>query len=956
MQFVGKMITSVSEFYKDINPSTLSGAIDVLVVEDAQTGQLACSPFHVRFGKLQLLRPQEKVVEMRVNGRLVEVQMKVGEAGETFFVLPSAKAVAEEWATSPLARPLAAAGSPVEPLSLSPVKGAGTLLMAASSDQEGEEDYQDPFRRRRLSGSLGRSLLPKSPPSAAAAALQDSPTDASPGPMGRRGGALSDSELEMEPSHSAIAGDVLPPIADAILDITATTTTTPSLPLPVGSPPKYSWMWGGLPQRAPKSAMLASDEEIPPLAGEQRERDGEQGEGMATEQGDTENGKAHPPVGEDDPEIADLARAFAEHTIESGSSSGSSPATTDQVASSTEPGIIPSAAQEEGSFNVQASLADAQTTLADAQAPLAGDQTTLADAQTTLADAQPTLDDAQPTLADNATLATHSPTAPAADAAPKLVNIFDHVNQPAVFKRQYEALLAIPKEEPLGSIVIIKGAKPEMSDLLVDVSSDPPVAEMLRAIEPFTVRLEWAAFAEDPAALLAELTGCKTLVLVNETILFSGAVAQSLVLGRAIFGQCMSYEALLKKHPFLDPAPASSATAPVAPPAKRSSWRWWSRSPPVPEAEGSQPATPPNNKAAPPESAVLPAPPPTTAAAGILPKEPSPVYYAKSLRLPHEMLQKLDLQPGVNSISFTVTTRLQGRATCNARIFRWPSDSRIVISDVDGTITKSDALGHLFAFVGRDWTHSDIAKLYSAIASNGYHFLYLTSRSLGQANITRGYLRGVEQNGRFQLPDGPVIMSPDRLLAALRREVVLGNPQEFKIACLRDIQQLFRPPPDGSAGGSEAVVVGNPFWAGFGNRTNDAHAYAEIGIPPPRIFIVDPTGRVAVEPLVDQYSGSYAQLIELVDQIFPPIIRSPAPPPEEEVYNEFWYWRRPLTVVLGTEDVARLRDARAHSTDALSSLDGEGRRRTRAADEEGAVEGEEDELEEEEGLVPAYYV
>ena len=48
-------------FYTDINPSTLSGAIDVVVIENEQ-GEYACSPFHIRFGKLKLLRPQEKVV------------------------------------------------------------------------------------------------------------------------------------------------------------------------------------------------------------------------------------------------------------------------------------------------------------------------------------------------------------------------------------------------------------------------------------------------------------------------------------------------------------------------------------------------------------------------------------------------------------------------------------------------------------------------------------------------------------------------------------------------------------------------------------------------------------------------------------------------------------------------------------------------------------------------------
>jgi phosphatidate phosphatase LPIN len=109
MQFVGKVISSVSEFYKDINPATLSGAIDVIVVEDTLTGTLTCSPFHVRFGKLQLLRPQEKVVELCVNGEKMSgerLRMKVGEAGETFFVLPrhlsGEGGVGAEYLTSPL--------------------------------------------------------------------------------------------------------------------------------------------------------------------------------------------------------------------------------------------------------------------------------------------------------------------------------------------------------------------------------------------------------------------------------------------------------------------------------------------------------------------------------------------------------------------------------------------------------------------------------------------------------------------------------------------------------------------------------------------------------------------------------------------------------------------------------------------------------------------------------------
>ena len=63
--------------------------------------------------------------------------------------------------------------------------------------------------------------------------------------------------------------------------------------------------------------------------------------------------------------------------------------------------------------------------------------------------------------------------------------------------------------------------------------------------------------------------------------------------------------------------------------------------------------------------------------------------YAKTLRLTSEQLKGLDLRPGANTISFSVN-----KAACSASIYFWKHDVHIVISDIDGTITKSDAMGH----------------------------------------------------------------------------------------------------------------------------------------------------------------------------------------------------------------------------------------------------------------------
>lgn len=46
--------------------------------------------------------------------------------------------------------------------------------------------------------------------------------------------------------------------------------------------------------------------------------------------------------------------------------------------------------------------------------------------------------------------------------------------------------------------------------------------------------------------------------------------------------------------------------------------------------------------------------------------------------------------------------------------------------------------------------------------------MYLSSRSIGQANITRDYLNSVVQ-GPHRMPIGPVIISPDGVLPSLYR-------------------------------------------------------------------------------------------------------------------------------------------------------------------------------------------
>jgi phosphatidate phosphatase LPIN len=245
--------------------------------------------------------------------------------------------------------------------------------------------------------------------------------------------------------------------------------------------------------------------------------------------------------------------------------------------------------------------------------------------------------------------------------------------------------------------------------------------------------------------------------------------------------------------------------------------------------------------------------------------------YAKTLRLTSDQLKALNLKPGENSMSFTVN-----RATCQAYMYLWRHETPVVISDIDGTITKSDALGHVLNMIGRDWTHAGVAKLYSDIVANGYNIMYLTSRSVGQADSTRTYLAGIVQDG-YRLPRGPTILSPDRTMAALRREIYLRKPHIFKMSTLRDIRSLYGPDR-------------TPFYAGFGNRFTDQISYRTVDVPRTRIFTINSNAEVSLDLLsLNRMKLSYVNMSEVVDHYFPPVGTLVKGGGEE--YTDFKYWR-----------------------------------------------------------------
>ena len=216
-------------------------------------------------------------------------------------------------------------------------------------------------------------------------------------------------------------------------------------------------------------------------------------------------------------------------------------------------------------------------------------------------------------------------------------------------------------------------------------------------------------------------------------------------------------------------------------------------------------------------------------------------------------LMQLDLHQGRNEICFVSRTSSSGIQTLKSSIYLWPSSSKIVISDVDGTITRSDVLGQVLPFLGRDWTHEGVAELFSAITKRGYRMVYLTARAIGQSSMTKNYLDSLIQEKK-SLPPGPLFMSPDGLFTSFKREVIEKKPHLLKIPMLTELQNLF---PEEE----------KPFFAGFGNRETDGVAYRYLEVPLNNIFIIDTSSNVL--RLGDTKKTNYKELSNNLDGIFP---------------------------------------------------------------------------------------
>ena len=112
------------------------------------------------------------------------------------------------------------------------------------------------------------------------------------------------------------------------------------------------------------------------------------------------------------------------------------------------------------------------------------------------------------------------------------------------------------------------------------------------------------------------------------------------------------------------------------------------------------------------------------------------------------------------------------------RRYRGPRKGRGRVQQSEVCVLAQTSRAGKGALVGRDAVQ---VRMLSLSLLGRWWFPLLVARAIGHAGSTRHYLKGINQDS-YQLPEGPVIMSPDRLFTFLHREVIMRRPEVFKMA------------------------------------------------------------------------------------------------------------------------------------------------------------------------------
>lgn len=873
-QLAGQVFVTVKELYKGLNPATLSGCIDIIVIRQPN-GSLQCSPFHVRFGKMGVLRSREKVVDIEINGESVDLHMKLGDNGEAFFVQETdndQEIIPMYLATSPiLSEGAARMESQLKRNSVDRIRCLDPTTAAQGlppSDTPSTGSLGKKRRKRRRKAQLdnlkrddnvntsededmfpiemssdedtapmdGSRTLPNDVPPF----QDDIPKENFPSISTHlQSASYPSSDREWSPSPSPSGSRPSTPKSDSELVSKSADRLTPKNNL------EMLWLWGELPQAA-KSSSPHKMKESSPL-GSRKTPDKMNFQAIHSESSDTFSDQS-----------PTMARGLLIH----------------QSKAQTEMQFV-----NEEDLESLGAAAPPSPVAEELKAPYpnTAQSSSKTDSPSRKKDKRSRHLGADGVYLDDLT-----------DMDPEVAALYFPKNgDPGGLPKQASdngARSANQSPQSVGGSGIDSGVE-STSDSLRDL---PSIAISLcgglsdhREItkDAFLEQaVSYQQFADNPA-------------IIDDPNLV-------VKVGNKYYNWTTAAPLLLAMQAFQKPLPKATVESIMRDKMPKKGGRWWfswrGRNATIKEESkpeqcltgkghntGEQPAqlglaTRIKHESSSSDEEHAAAKPSGSSHLSLL----SNVSYKKTLRLTSEQLKSLKLKNGPNDVVFSVTTQYQGTCRCEGTIYLWNWDDKVIISDIDGTITRSDTLGHILPTLGKDWTHQGIAKLYHKVSQNGYKFLYCSARAIGMADMTRGYLHWVNERGTV-LPQGPLLLSPSSLFSALHREVIEKKPEKFKVQCLTDIKNLFFPNTE-------------PFYAAFGNRPADVYSYKQVGVSLNRIFTVNPKGELVQEHAKTNIS-SYVRLCEVVDHVFPLLKRSHSCDfPCSDTFSNFTFWREPL--------------------------------------------------------------
>ncbi|XP_062360820.1 phosphatidate phosphatase LPIN3-like [Cinclus cinclus] len=844
MNYVGQLAESIfvmaKGLYQDLNPATLSGSIDVVVVRQPDNS-FKCSPFHVRFGKLGVLHSKEKVVDIEINGEPVDLHMKLGDNGEAFFV----EELEEHEDSIPFflhTSPICMEQSPKDAVQPS----YGLEATSAEVILHKRRQHKRRQHKRRPKNEVLDSDSDSCDETKSEVTIKDDAACSSFADLLEETGSLQPQEIRPYSDGELLEGDSFmlshqsSPKSDSELEIRRQQSFS------LGAESHMKWTWGMLPQvnklvpdkpakstksiaaaATTNSATLVPVDEATPLVATSEHPGGDsspagpQGIPPSLPVSSTETTLA-PQAGNSISRLKDILRAVR---VKRFSGAYSVPQEKQKGDVNVVPEVQPDVEPFEGATAPRQGGSEGPTSQQERQRRQGSIKRSLH-----LGPSAIYLEDFS--KLDKKPVALYFPES---DTEQSLRPVTDPSNP---------LCIQLPSTLPANSSM--------------DSDSMPTVALSLcgglrgnRQIshEKFVEHMvSYKQFAENP-----KLISDPNLVIMINQKYYNWAVAGPIVLALQAFQrnipESIINELVKEKMPKKDRKCWFSWRRRGFPkegqqprPGRASMGELWHRG--ARQRQEEKESSSDNEPQQPGDMLAMEAP-----AQKLLPA------YKKSLRLSSEQIGRLNLQDGPNEVAFSVTTQYQGTCRCEATIYLWNWNEKVVISDIDGTITKSDALGHILPQLGKDWTHRGIVKLFHKIHLNGYKFLYCSARAIGMAHITKGYLKWVNEQG-YGLPMGPMLLSPSSLMSAFHREVIEKKPEVFKVTCLTDIQKLF--------------ATKCPFYAGFGNRPNDVYAYKQVGLPESHIFTVNPKGEL-IQELTKNQKSTYERLSELVEVFFPPV-------------------------------------------------------------------------------------